>query len=107
MPFLHVVNTVTINPLSTVQGLLQPLHPAVGGTDRHLPDAACIQPQILYTVEVLSRKKRLKQPMQVTTSIMDIPMKKEAALNAPEGIAENSVKLPWQASSLESPSPTQ
>lgn len=72
-----------------------------------LPDAACIQPQILYTVEVLRRKKRLKQPMQVTTNIIDIPMKKEAALNAREGMAANSVKLPWQSSSLEIPSPTQ
>lgn len=61
----------------------------------------------MYTVDVLRRKKRLKQPMQVTTSIIDIPIKKEAALNAPEGIAENSVKLPWQVRSLETPSPIQ
>ncbi|TNN82013.1 hypothetical protein EYF80_007659 [Liparis tanakae] len=72
-----------------------------------VPDAACIQPQILYTVEVLRRKKRLKQPMQETISIMDIPMRKEAALKAVEGISANSVKVPSQASSLAMPSPVQ
>lgn len=59
-----------------------------------LPAASCIQPQILYTVPVLQKKKSAKQPMQVRTRTMDMPIKKEAALNAPEGMALNSVKLP-------------
>ena len=46
----------------------------------------------MYTV--LQKKKSAKQAMQVRTSTMDMPMKKEAALNAPEGMLLNSVKLP-------------
>lgn len=64
------------------------------GADSLLPAASCIHPQILYTVPVLQKKKRAKQPMQVRTSTMDMPMKMEAALNALDGMALNSVKLP-------------
>ena len=95
---LHWTNTLTatehFDELPPVVSQADSQTTGGGQTDSLLPAASCIQPQILYTVPVLQKKKSAKQPMQVSTSTMDMPMKKEAALNAPEGMALNSVKLP-------------
>lgn len=55
----------------------------------------------------MQKKKRMKQTMQAMMSVMESPMKKEAALKAPEGRLEKSVKLPLQVSSREKPLPMQ
>lgn len=85
----------------------QPSGKIIQPSTRQAAEVSCIQAQILYTVAVLQKKKRVKQTMQAMMSIMERPMKNEAALKAPEGSVEKSVKLPLQVSSREKPLPMQ
>lgn len=85
----------------------QPSGKIIQPSTRQAAEESCIQAQILYTVAVLQKKKRTKDTMQEMMSVMDRPMKNEAALKAPEGMEEKSVKLPVQVSSLEKPLPIQ
>lgn len=85
----------------------QPSGKIIQPSTRQAAEVSCIQAQILYTVAVLQKKKRVKQTMQAMMSIIERPMKKEAALKAPEGSVEKSVKLPLQVSSREKPLPMQ
>lgn len=85
----------------------QPSGNIIQPSTRQAAEDSCIQAQILYTVAVLQKKNRTKDTMQAMMSVMDRPMKKEAALKAPEGMVEKSVKLPVHVSSLEKPLPIQ
>lgn len=64
-------------PLPPLPGSRAPGPPASAEVSAHSPEVSCIQAQILYTVAVLQKKKRVKQMMQAMMSIMERPMKKE------------------------------